>query len=341
MKKTKTHHHSIVRIIGIILAVILLLVGIIFAAFKVSPWPESMLIRYEFQKNAHAVSDALQKHVPAGVASTRNLQYIPGDKDAFLDVYYPATLADNATLPTIVWTHGGAWVSGNKNNIGNYAQVLAAQGFTVVAVNYSIAPEKKYPRPIIQLNEALGYLALRGAELHINTENFVLAGDSAGSQISAQMATIITNPTYANEMAMTPNIAKDQLKAMLLNCGAYDLALPDYNGAFGGFLHTVLWAYSGKKDFLNDDNLRHASVVNYVTADFPPSFITAGNGDPLEPQSTEFAAKLQTLGVPTSPLFYPADYSPSLPHEYQFNLDVGAGQQALVQMVTFLKSRGL
>ena len=167
----------------------------------------------------------------------------------------------------------------------------------------------------------------------------VLAGDSAGSQIVAQMATIITNPSYANIIGIQPQMTADKLKGMLLSCGAYDLSLPDYSGEWGKFLHTVLWAYSGTSDFLHDPKLKTASVVNYVSAQFPSSFITAGNVDPLLAQSTEFAQKLQKLGVQTSTLFYPADHQPKLNHEYQFDLDTADGQNALNQMVSFARQR--
>jgi acetyl esterase len=175
--------------------------------------------------------------------------------------------------------------------------------------------------------------------MNVDDTRIVLAGDSAGSQIVAQMATIITNPSYANIIGIQPQMTADKLKGMLLSCGAYDLSLPDYSGEWGKFLHTVLWAYSGTSDFLHDPKLKTASVVNYVSAQFPSSFITAGNVDPLLAQSTEFAQKLQKLGVQTSTLFYPADHQPKLNHEYQFDLDTADGQNALNQMVSFARQR--
>jgi acetyl esterase/lipase len=167
----------------------------------------------------------------------------------------------------------------------------------------------------------------------------MLAGDSAGSQIVAQMADIVTSSSYANEIGIQPKLPANKLKGLLLSCGAYDLALPNYNGSFGGFLHTVLWAYSGTKDFLNDPQLKTASVANYLTDKFPPSFITAGNVDPLLAQSTELAHRLNDLKVPTSTLFYPTDHQPQLNHEYQFDLDTADAQKALTQMVEFAQQQ--
>ncbi|MDN5275048.1 MAG: lipase [Candidatus Saccharibacteria bacterium] len=313
----------------------LLLILAVYIAFQISPWPNALLIRQGFDKGSLKTSQALEKYTPNTVTQIENQQYRANDKDARIDVFYP----DKTTvpLPTIVWVHGGAWVSGDKDDVDNYMKILASHGFTTVSVNYTIAPEKQYPTPITQLNDALGYLQRNAKRLNVDDSRFMLGGDSAGSQIVAQMANIITSQAYAKEIDIHPQLTADKLKGLLLNCGAYDLALPDYNGEFGKLLHTVLWAYSGDKDFLNDPKLKTASVVNYLTPAFPPSFITAGNVDPLLAQSTELAQKLEALRVPTSTLFYPANHRPELNHEYQFNLDTSDGQQALKQMVDFAK----
>lgn len=341
-KHSKIHRKELLRLslrfwkwVGIMLGVLAFLVALVWVAFQVSPWPNALLIRDAFGKGSAKFSADLQKYVPDNVTQVENQQYRQGDKDALVDVFYPN--GTTSPLPTVVWVHGGAWVAGNKDQVDNYMKIFAARGFTMVSVNYTLAPEKQYPTPIIQLNDALGYLQQNAPRLHIDDNHIVLAGDSAGSQIVAQMANIMTSPDYAAKMDIQPKMAASKLKGLLLNCGAYDLALPDYNGPFGKFLHTVLWAYSGTKDFLHDPKLQTASVVNYLTPNFPPAFITAGNVDPLLDQSTELAQKLQALKVPTSTLFYPADHQPQLNHEYQFVLDEADGKKALQQMVDFAR----
>lgn len=329
------HRRPILWLGGIIGGVIVLALALYIFA-QVSPWPKALFFRYEMNKMSDQMARITNKYVPAGITSVENQQYRPNDNDGYLDVFYKSGTA--APQPTVVWVHGGAWISGDKNEVDGYLKILASRGYTTVGVDYTVAPERQYPYPLIQLNDALKYLQQNADRLHIDPNKIILAGDSAGSQIVSQMATIITNSSYAKEIGLTPGLSADKLKGMLLNCGAYDLALPDYNGPFGDFLHTVLWAYSGEKDFLSDPTLKHASVANYVTKAFPPSFITAGNGDPLEPQSRELAQKLEALGVPTSTLFYPANHTPSLPHEYQFNLDDADAKKALEQMVQFLNN---
>lgn len=315
----------------------LLLVLAIYSSFQLSPWPKALLIRYGFDKGAVEIAQKLEKHLPSGVKAILDEQYRPNDRDAHLDVFYPQTLQPgDRTLPTIVWVHGGAWISGNKSHVANYLKILASRGYTTVGVGYSIAPGHQYPMPLIQVNEALDYLQKHAKRFHIDTNRFVLAGDSAGAQIAAQMVTVVTNPVYAANLGIQPALQPSQLKAALLNCGAYDMKSVNYNGSFGSFLKTVMRSYSGTNDFLTDPKFQSFSVINYITPSFPPSFITAGNADPLAPQSVALAKKLAKIGVPIDTLFYPDDRTPPLEHEYQFNLDLADGKQALTRILAFL-----
>lgn len=308
-------------------------------AFQVSPWPGALLIRSGFDAGSRQANEALAKYVPQGIGAILDEQYDPTDPAAKLDVYFPEAVLDaGGVLPTVVWVHGGGWVSGEKGQVGNYAKVLAGKGFAVVSVDYSIAPEKAYPVPVRQVNAALGFLAANGARLHVDGQRLFLAGDSGGSHIAAQVANLVAVPGYAQILGITPAIGRDRLRGILLFCGAYDMALADFDGPFGSFLKTVLWSYSGSKDFLNDPGFKAASVVNYVTAAFPPAFISVGNADPLKTHSLELAEKLKAEGASVETLFFADDYQPPLPHEYQFDLDIEAGQQALAQAVEFLKA---
>lgn len=310
----------------------------VYAAFQLSPWPSVLLIRYAFHVDGTKTIAALEKHVPADVSANLDVRYLPDDPQALMDIYFPSSLdGTERTLPTIVWVHGGGFVYGDKGDVANYLKILASKGYTTVSVGYSIAPGAIYPSPVRQVNAALGYLKERGANLHVDASRIVLAGDSAGAQIVAQTANIISDPAYAREVGIEPALDRARVAGMLLYCGVFDVAGVNFNGAFGGFLRSVLWAYSGSKDFAADERLMQTfSVTPAVTANFPPTFISAGNGDPLLPQSIDLAAKLSEEGVRVVSLFFPADTTPSLPHEYQFNLDTPQGQEALARSLTFL-----
>jgi acetyl esterase/lipase len=101
------------------------------------------------------------------------------------------------------------------------------------------------------------------------------------------------------------------------------------------FVHAVLWAYSGTRHLAGDPAFGLMAVPSHVTADFPPVFVTAGNADPLLPQTTALVERLGALGIETDTLLFPPDTSPRLGHEYQFQLDTPAGRVALSRILAF------
>jgi acetyl esterase len=320
------------------LAIILILGAIGYTALQVSPWPAALFYRMIMNYGGETAMKGLERHLPIGVAVQHDEHYDLMDDDAYLDVFYPSDIAHTGrSLPTIVWIHGGAWLSGDKEHVANYLRILAGKGYTTIGVGYSLAPGHQYPTPLRQVNTALAYLVKHAATLHVNPSQFLIAGDSAGAQIAAQLATIITVRTYAETVGIVPAIDRSQLRGTILHCGPYDLGSVNFNGGFGHFLRTAMWAYSGSKDFLQLPHLAPFSVLHYVTADFPPTFISAGNGDPLLSQSRALADALFSRGVAVDSLFFPENYQPKLPHEYQFNLDNNAGQLALDRSLAFIQ----
>jgi acetyl esterase len=221
----------------------------------------------------------------------------------------------------------------------SYFQLLASHGYTVVGLNYTYGPEAIYPTAVFQLNTAHQFILDHAAEYNVDPNRLVLAGDSAGAQLSSQLAALITNPEYADDMGITPALTPSQLKGMVLNCGIYEMtSLIGAKGLLGWGDDISMWAYTGDRDLANSPALAQMSSIRYVTKDFPPSFITGGNADPLtEMESVPMAAKLTSLGVEVTTLFWPTDYTPPLPHEYQFRLNLDAAQTALTQTLDFLQ----
>jgi acetyl esterase len=203
---------------------------------------------------------------------------------------------------------------------------MAGKGVTVVNVDYTVAPEANYPTPTKQLAKALAYVESNAAKFGIADRGYVLAGDSAGSQIAAQLANVITSETYAAKVGVRPPVSPDRLKGVLLHCGVYDVsAMKTGNGGVLGW-------------FMRRDarGFETFSVSNYLTPKFPPTFISVGNADPLGPQTMLMERKLREQGVKVESLFFPKNYQPPLGHEYQFDIDTLAGQQALDRSVAWL-----
>ena len=218
----------------------------------------------------------------------------------------------------------------------DHLRLLAAEGYSVAGIDYSLAPGATYPTPVTQTNAALSYLVAHAADYGYDAGRLALAGDSAGAQIAAQTALTLTDPAYAGRTGLAAGATPDRLKGILLFCGGLDAAHLSLDGPFGGFLSTVLWSYFGHRDVLNDPRLADFSIPQSLHTGFPPLFITVGNADPLAAQSYAVAQRASELGLTTETLFFPEDYVPPLEHEYQFDLDSEAGQEAFRRATLFL-----
>ena len=298
----------------------------------------ALLLRRVFADHGSLVATTITGWSCDDVFVLQNERY-DEDCDAFLDVYLPEPAAgNNERLPAIVWTHGGAFIGGSKDEIAAYLKVIAHNGYVVVGVRYSLAPENTYPTPIRQLMIAMKYLQENAERLRIDPKRFILAGDSAGAQITAQLAALATDGEYAQRVGVTPTFTRENLCGLALCCGIYDLGSLDPSSSFANFVLTAAWAYSGTRDYRNNTYfMSTVSIIEHVNDAFPPTFLTAGNADPLEPQSKALAGALHAKGVHTETLFYPSDHAAMLPHEYQFDLRLGDAQIALERLTRFFE----
>src|SRR5271163_3530037 len=116
--------------LGWAIGTVIVLAIAICTASQVSPWPSSLTYRF-------------YRLTMPRVAARLNERYDTSNPDAILDVYYPSEVENtDRSLPTIVWVHGGAFRAGSKDQIANYLKILAAKNYTLVGVNYSLAPAK-------------------------------------------------------------------------------------------------------------------------------------------------------------------------------------------------------
>ena len=317
-----------------LLAVLVLAVGGVVAAAiglaRQGPRPRVRLVRALMDLGGDVAARALAAHVPDGVTERLDLVYDSTDADARFDVFRPAGV-DTAS-PTIVWIHGGAWVSGRKEHVANYLRILAGHGFSTVGVEYTTAPAATYPTPLLQVGRALAHLAARADDLGIDPGRLVLAGDSAGAQIAGQVANLLASPAYAARIGVRLPPETPHPVAVVLHCGAFDVAGFDPRSPLHRFVRDILSSYFGAAD-----PAAAASIVNAIDGDFPPTFISVGDADPLRPQSIALADAIEAAGVEVERLFFDGDDAAGLGHEYQFDLDRPQGRLALERSVAFVR----
>jgi len=289
-----------------------------------------------FAAGGAAVARGLEAHTPGNVSSLLDERY-GTNADEVLDVYRPA--GSQITLPMVVWVHGGGWIGGSKEELAGYFKLIASRGYAVIGLRYSLAPKKRYPTPARQIMQALQHLDANAERLQVDPARIVIGGDSAGAQLAAQVAALVTTPGYADAVGVQPTIRADRLRGVVLACGPYDLALLAAGSTPTGsrLVQAVLWAYSGKRHFVEDGRFATFSLTHQLTPAFPPALVTVGNADPLRPHSELLVEKLRENGTQLETLFFPAEHEPPLGHEYQFTLDTDAGELFLDRLLAFLR----
>ena len=310
------------------------------AGFRLSPWPAALMIRAVFYRGARQTVALMRPHVPAdGVTEHRGLRCPDGSGGSKrLDLFVPADA--EGPVPLVVWIHGGAWLSGSRDDVEPYLRILASRGFAAAGVDYTVSPRGTYPSAVREVAAAITFLRTRAADFGLDPHRIVLAGDSAGAQLAAQLAALSTNPEYARSTRLSPPLDPADLRGVVLHCGVYDVhALAELRGLLGWGFKTALWAYSGNRNWSETPAGEQISVLEHVTAAFPPAFVTGGNGDSLTgSQSVPLAARLAALGTEVRTGFWPNDHQPALPHEYQFHLNREEARQTLAETLDFLQS---
>lgn len=128
-----------------------------------------------------------------GFGSIAATQYVevPGLEDNLIPVklYFPESPLRarlQAPRPLIAYYHGGGWVSCDIETHDSFCRALCKLTDAVVAsVDYRLAPEAPFPGPPKDCYAATRWLSEHAAQLHIDPNRIVVAGDSAGGNLAA------------------------------------------------------------------------------------------------------------------------------------------------------------
>ncbi|HDR6271313.1 TPA: alpha/beta hydrolase [Bacillus cereus] len=320
---------------------LLIVFGLIVAGvsyWNLSPTPKAFLIKKAFEGGMFVESDNYKNSLKE-TNIFKDINYNSKFPDGTLDIVYPKNHTGKS--PVIFWVHGGGFVGGDKSDITGYAVELAARGYTVININYALAPKRPYPTPVIQLGEAYEYIKENANKYNLKLDHVYFAGDSAGAQISGQFVNIQTSPDYSKLSGISSLVDPSTIKGVLLFCGPYNmpaLANMETTKEVQDFMRTTGWAYFGKKNFETLPEIEIASIFKHVTKDYPPTFITDGNTASFEDQGKVLASSLESKGVYVDKLFFDKNISGELAHEFQFKMNTPAGQEVFNKALEFLNT---
>ena len=194
-------------------------------------------------------------------------------------------------LPGLVYFHGGGFTIGDLEMCDRPCRQLAnLSGYVVVSVDYSLAPEHKFPAAVDEAYAVTRYVAEHADEFGVDADRVAVGGDSAG----ANLATVTA---LKSREKGTPRLTFQLLVYPLVD---FDDASPSMRefGA-GHFLTTELMNYFANH-YLNtpaDSRSPYASPMLADLTGLPPAFVITAECDPLRDQGEAYAHKLRQAGV--------------------------------------------
>ncbi|MEM7335600.1 MAG: alpha/beta hydrolase [Chloroflexota bacterium] len=202
-------------------------------------------------------------------------------------VYRP-TLAEKR--PLLIYFHGGGWVIGNLNSHDRVCRNMAHHtGRVVVAVDYRLAPENKYPAAVEDAWDALHWAAENGASIGADTTDIAVAGDSAGGNLSAVLC------QKARDSQTAPRISKQ-----VLIYPAVDLTKTypsTYKFAEAPILNKKAMDWFGEQYVTQDEDRFEPDCSPLLgrLENLPPAMIVTAEFDPLLDQGIAYAKALESV----------------------------------------------
>ncbi len=239
---------------------------------------------------------------PKDIEYVKNVRY-GKEKNNYMHTYCRKDLKETRK-PLLIYVHGGGWVSGLLEMRSPYLYKWAQKGFFASSLNYSFAPQKIFPEAIKELFCAVDHIIDRADEYNIDTENVVIAGESAGGYFISYIIDCINNPQKLKEIGVEfKNADKINIKVMVSHSGAFvfeNLMNPEKKQSKYPDMKMMITAFTGKtmKELREFIKTKEGKLLSpEFDGKFPPSFLVWCSRDPLRYETFDLAEKFKELGV--------------------------------------------
>lgn len=195
-----------------------------------------------------------------------------------------------------MYVHGGGFVLGNLDTHDRICRILAERaGVPVVAVDYRLSPEARYPSALREAAAVASFLHREGAGWGIDGGRLAFAGDSGGAHLG------LAATLYLREECG----GADFVRCLLLFYGWFGLtdsaSMRLLGGPWDGLAEEDWQFYMGLYAE-NPETLAQEPYANLflndLTRDVPACYIAAAEFDPLRDDSVCLAAICEQYGIP-------------------------------------------
>lgn len=195
----------------------------------------------------------------------------------------------------LVFYHGGGWVIGDLDTHDVVCRQIAQRsGAVVIAVDYRLGPEHKFPAAVDDAIDATAWIAANAASLGIDAGRLAVGGDSAGGNLAAVVAIDARDkggPAIALQALIYPSTDMR--------------ASTESHQAFGEnyLLTSAMMTYFRGHYLRSDDDKGDWRASPMRAADhrgLPPALVITGGFDPLRDEGEAYARHLAEVGVPVT-----------------------------------------
>ncbi len=208
----------------------------------------------------------------ASLPCIRDVAYGPTRKEV-LDIFP----APKKGAPIQVFIHGGAWKSGNKDEVGYPAPVFHAAGANYVAVNFASVPDVMIEEQVRQARAAIAWVYRNAETFGGDRERLFVSGHSSGGHVTGMMVVTDWEGAYG--------LPADIIKGAAPVSGMFDLE-PVRHSWRNTYLH------------LDEERARALSAIHQIPATPIPLVIACGTGElqEFQRQSHAFATAWRAAG---------------------------------------------
>lgn len=223
--------------------------------------------------------------------------------DLLLRVLRPA--AATASLPALLWFHGGGQVLGYAAQDDTYlGPVCTAVGCAVISVDYRLAPEFPSPAAVEDGCTAFGWVRANAAALGVDADRIGIAGASGGGGIAAGTALLLRDRGAGIPMfqALSYPMIDDR------NVTASSREITEI-GIWDRATNVLAWQYIlGERAGTDDVSPYSAPARAPDVSGLPPTFLAVGELDVFRDEGLDYAMRLRAAGVPVELHLYSGAY---------------------------------